>query len=134
VEGSLGVAAQSVGLEPAQGRGGKPAVELLIANPGQFLEIGGNIPRVRLKVGKGTGPSKALVPRTNLLADVAAGHPVVQVLGNLSRDPLGVAFQGVVGNAAARIHYPWADDGLGRAGLQTAGAGATVGSMGTVGN
>jgi len=76
-ESGLGVAAQPVGLEAAQGRGGKPAVELLVANPRQFLEIGGNIPRVRLKIGDPAGPGKALVPRADLLADVAAGHPVV---------------------------------------------------------
>jgi hypothetical protein len=81
----LGIAAQAVGLEPAQGRGRKLVVEFPIIDPGQLLEIRGNIPRVGLKIRDPAGLGKALVPRADLLADVTAGHPVVQVLGNLGR-------------------------------------------------
>ena len=85
---------------------------------------------LRLKFRHSTGRSVAglVVPRTNVLADVAPEDVMANAFAKLQRN-LAAFFNGEISDATAGIHLAGRDDRLGRTRINTASAAsATVGS------
>ena len=63
------------------------------------------------------GPRKT-IPRADLEADIAAVNPGADACAQLARDD-ALVLDGLVGNAAPRVHHPRPGEGAGRARVET---------------
>lgn len=102
------------------------------AELGEVLEAGVEVPGVGLEAGFGGGLGEALVPGADVLADVAACDPALEVAGDRRWNFLGLAFDRVVSDAAVGIDGEGFGDRSGGAGFDAAGAGAAVAAVGLV--
>src|SRR5947209_5014558 len=86
-----------------------------------------------LKFGHSTGRGVAglIVPRTNVLADVATENVMANAFTKLQRN-LAAFFNGEVSDAAAGIHLAGCEDGLRRTCINTARAASTTVGSGNI--
>ena len=121
-----GIAPPHCWFNASQCRSRKPAVPFGLVEVGQILESRGNIVGVGLKIFNVSGVSKPLVPRTNVLADVAPGYPTSHVVSDRPGQNGIPIFDRVVGDAAVGIDDIGRRNRLGGAGFQAARAGTAM--------
>src|SRR5205807_9655209 len=126
------IAAQAAQLGATDGRTAKFFAKLLGFHFCDPLQGGIHESFTRLKLGSLRGRSSA-VPRADILADVATkqvpAHTVTQFLGNGAS-----LFDSEIRDALVRIEAVGAKESVGRARVETAGAGSAAIGSGQIGN
>ena len=90
-------------------------VPLIWAEGGEVVQVGGNIFGVGLKVRYVGRLGKGLVPGANVLANIAAGDPVVEIVGDRWGKLRISILDSVIGDAAIGVHHKGLGDRLGGA-------------------
>src|SRR5262249_15222540 len=118
------VASQTAALAPEQGCPTKALAKFLLAQAKDLNGVESQEFGTCLEGGIGA-TRRLAVPRTHLLADVAAEDPITHLPTPLERH-LAAQFNGQVADAAASIQHSWSDESLCGTGVKTGRAGAAV--------
>jgi len=129
----LGIASPLVRLDAAEGGGGGALLPVFFVKTGEVTEFGVYVPRIRFEAGFVGGLGEALVPGADVLADVAACDPALEVLSDRVGDLLSLALDGVISDAAVGVDDEGLGDRVGRTGINTAATATAVVGMGLVG-
>ena len=129
-QGYGGVPQQAAPLRPLDGTALEPGPERLRCQPQHFDEVRHFVPGTGSE-GRMAGFGRAAVPGTDILAVVAPEHAVSHCRAVLQGNS-ALQFDGMVGDAAARIDHVGFDDGVRGTGFETQGARAAVIGCGPV--